>query len=283
MKHVATAALAAFALSLSVPAAAQQDATSTLGPLSSAVEAFGGGVGQSLMGGDSIFVYAQGRARLGVVPVSTPVAAPVSAGYFVSVSFDAPTAAEAIGKRDALVEKLRALGVLFKTGVEVSDAAVTLGEQCNPGRMTMACGVPMAIRPPSKAAVDTADAQPKFNARATVKIMEPAAGQTAAMLDAVHQAGADNIGGGDDANPYARYRPTSLFNLATTAAANDKGWDEATRNAVRAARAQAALLAAADGRDVGQARQILLLTRTADGADATVTVAVRFDLAKPKP
>ena len=126
-------------------------------------------------------------------------------------------------------------------------------------------------RLPPRAAEETADAPLKFNARATVKIMEPAAGQTAAMLDAAHEAGADNIGG-DDANPYARYRPTSLLNLATTAApmsTRPSGTRQRMSPCGQAARTRGRVSAGwADGRDVGQARQILLLTRTVDGADA---------------
>jgi len=47
------------------------------------------------------------------------------------------------------------------------------------------------------------------------------------------------------------------------------------------ARRQADVLASAAGRRVGDARQVLMIAKTVQAEDATVTVAVRYGLVPP--
>jgi hypothetical protein len=283
MKLVATTLAAVMAIAVSQSARAQ-DASSYMGVFSTVAEGFGQSVGQSLGGGQSVFVYAQGRAKL-------PVAPPSVDAYLVQVSDDGPTAADAAGKRDALIAKLRGVAQRFNVTMDVSEQTIAFGDPCaragrrgvaNPAAceaMSMA-GDPTAAPADGKAA---GPPKPEFTARAALRFPEPVAGQGPAFLDALHAAGADNIGVADDQQLalYARMRANPL-GFGVAAPGDDKVWEAASRDAVRAARSQASILAQADGREVGEARQILFLTRTANGGDATVTVAVRFELLPAK-
>src|SRR5262249_47813795 len=114
--------------------------------------------------------------------------------------------------------------------------------------------------------------KPQFTARATVKFGAPSAEKTGPFLDALRNAGADNIGSADDMNPViARVRATP--GAAELAKVPPGAWDAAAKDAINAARGQATVLAQADGREVGEARQILFLARTVDSQGAAVTVA----------
>jgi hypothetical protein len=288
MKRLATF-LAAAAVLAAGPTAAQ-DMGGYAGMFSAVADGMGQGVGQSISGAHSVFVYAQGRAAIrGVAPATAASAKPET--YQVQVAFTGPTAVEAAGKRDALLARLAAVAQRFNAGIRTSDVAIVLGDPCagRAGRrMIPACFQVMAVAVAPAPAADAPspsqkkpDLAPQFSATADVTFSIADLTQAPAFLDALHAAGVDAIGNMDETGmaPNLFMRPNAF---AAAAAVDEKTWDDATRDAVRAARRQAGILAEADGRSVGEARQILFLARTVDGGQATVTVAVRFDLAGSK-
>jgi hypothetical protein len=285
MKRLAIVLAAAAAFAVAGPAAAQEMGTYA-GTFTAIADGLGQSVGQGISGSQSVFVYAQGHAAISGAPVaaSTSASGPVKPEtYQVQVAFNAPTAVEAAGKRDALLGQMQAVAQRFNATMRTSEVAVVLGDPCNgPSRaMTMACmrraamgmGDPTAA--PAKTSQTPADKQ--FSATAEVSFSMADLSRAPAFLDALHAAGAESIGNMDEPmNVSPMFVRPNTF--AATSGISDKIWDDAARDAVRAARRQAAILAQADGRDVGDARQILFLARSVENDQALVTVAARFDL-----
>jgi len=271
MKLPVIAALAAGVLVAATPAGAQ-DAGALTGLVSTLGEGLGQSLGQSIAAGQSVFVYATGRSRL---PAAPPGA------YSVPISISAPTAVDAARQRDALLARLRAVAVQYGAASAVSDAAISLGDTGaggfhlnfpipGTGGATGGAGPGDGSTPPPK---------PQFEAKATLLLGEPAPGKAAEFLDALHAAGADSIASGDGQSAFSRLTASYLGHAPQV---DPKIWDDATRAAIQNAHDQAATLAAAAGRTVGEARQILFLAKTIDGDDASVTVAVRFGFADGK-
>jgi hypothetical protein len=287
MKRLAIVLAAIAAVAVGSPAAAQ-DMGTYAGTFTAIADGLGQSVGQGISSSQSVFVYAQGHAAISgaPAPASASPSGPVKPEtYQVQVVFNAPTAVEAAGKRDALLGQMQAVAQRFNATMRTSEVAVVLGDPCSgPSRtMAMACmrRAAMAMGDPTTAAPAKASQTPaekQFSATAEVSFSMADLSRAPAFLDALHAAGADSIGNMDEpvnvSNIFAR--PNTY---AATSAISDKIWDDAARDAVRAARRQAGILAQADGRDVGAARQILFLSRTVESDQAVVTVAVRFDLA----
>lgn len=270
MKRLATVALAAALIGLAQPAAAQ-DAGAIAGLLSTVGEGVGQSLGQAIVGGESIFVYARGSAKL---------PAPQPGAYSVQVTTSAPTAVVAAGQRDAEIDALRAVAVRFSAPFAVTGETLSLGDASGGGGFHL----PLGLSTPSGAATSqdgTAAAKPNFDAKATVLLGEPASGKDAEFLDALHQAGADSIASGDGQSLFNRVAASYLGGQHPPPV-DPKLLDAATRDAIRSAHDQAATLAEAAGRQVGEARQILFLARGVDGDQATVMVAVRFGFADAK-
>jgi hypothetical protein len=269
MKLIAIAALAAGVLAVAGPAAAQ-DAGALTGLVSTVGEGLGESLGQSITGGQSIFVYATGKAKL---PAAPPGA------YSVQVTISAPTAVDAARQRDDELARLRAVAGQFGAASEVRAQSLSLGAANTGGfqlPFTMPTGGGAAgaggdgATPPPK---------PQFEAKATLLLGEPAPGKAPAFLDALHAAGADAIASGDGQSAFSRLTASYLGGAPDM---DPKVWDDATRDAIKTAHDQAATLAAAAGRTVGEARQILFLAKVVTGDEATVTVAVRFGFADGK-
>jgi len=270
MKLPVIAALAAGVLVAATPAGAQ-DAGALTGLVSTLGEGLGQSLGQSIAGGQSVFVYATGRSRL---PAAPPGA------YSVPISISAPTAVDAARQRDALLARLRAVAVQYGAASAVSDAAISLGDN-SAGGFHLNFPIPGATGASGAAGGDgsTPATKPQFEAKATLLLGEPAPGKAAEFLDALHAAGADSIASGDGQSAFSRLTASYLGHAPQV---DPKIWDDATRAAIQNAHDQAATLAAAAGRTVGEARQILFLAKTIDGDDASVTVAVRFGFADGK-
>jgi len=268
MKRCTSLAVALAAL-LAATAARAQDAGDFAGALAVAGEGIGQSLGQSMQDAESVFVYARGRA---------PLPSPTPSAYQVEVSASAPSAVDAAAQRDGAVERLRAAARAFGAPSAVTDQSISLGDATQP--MSFAPAVRAAI---GKAAPDAApETKPMFAAKATMRFGEPANGKAPAFLDALRAAGADSITSQGEGQGSLFTRAISSLSQKAAPEPAEAVWDAATNDAVRAAREQAEVLATAAGRQLGPARQVLLLWRAFDGKEATVTVAVRFGFAAAK-
>jgi hypothetical protein len=142
-----------------------------------------------------------------------------------------------------------------------------------PGEMT----APVAVKPAGPPAAESA--APDFIARAAVGFRPSDPRQVPAFLDALAAAGIE-VGAPAKGSSLAAIMATMIPSADSAGAGSpDVGvWDRASANAIAEARRQASVLAAAAGRQVGEALQILLLTRNTQANEASVTVAVRFAL-----
>ena len=257
MKRCTSLAVALAAL-LAATAARAQDAGDFAGALAVAGEGIGQSLGQSMQDAESVFVYARGRA---------PLPSPTPSAYQVEVSASAPSAVDAAAQRDGAVERLRAAARAFGAPSAVTDQSISLGD---------------ATQPMSFAPAAAPETKPMFAAKATMRFGEPANGKAPAFLDALRAAGADSITSQGEGQGSLFTRAISSLSQKAAPEPAEAVWDAATNDAVRAAREQAEVLATAAGRQLGPARQVLLLWRAFDGKEATVTVAVRFGFAAAK-
>jgi hypothetical protein len=129
-----------------------------------------------------------------------------------------------------------------------------------------------AIAPPPEAGVPALPATPpQFTASAALRFTRPAEASMPAFMDALHDAGIDQLTRHQraDSQPVGRrgrpvrHRPRGLSDI------DQAILDKAANAAVTAARAQAEVLAAA-GRHVGQVRQSLMLGKSVQGDKAVV-------------
>ncbi len=97
------------------------------------------------------------------------------------------------------------------------------------------------------------------------------------FLDAIRAAGVESLSGGPAVpGMFNMFQNSQLLGFGDIEKVDDVTWDRASRAAMTEARRQADVLAAAAGRSVGEAQQVMSLTRAIQGGEATVTVAVRF-------
>ena len=97
----------------------------------------------------------------------------------------------------------------------------------------------------------------------------------------------DGAGAGDITDLLNAPKPANvffpqMFGAGQIADIDDAVWNSAGVDAIHRAREQAATLAAAAGRGLGDVTQITFLTKTVKGGDANVIVAVRFALVAGK-
>ena len=278
------ACICAVALTLTLAAAASASAQTTermAGIFAAETDAMGSAVGQSLMGGETIFVYAQGRAK---IPSAAPAPTPVQA-YQTMIEGKAPTAVEAARQRDAKVEAIRAAAARY--GAEVKVVSEIFGIE-GAARIPPVPAVSTAtargmgdyFQPaaPASPAKPSADGARPFAVRTTLRITPAPHSDVPALLDAVHAAGSDDVHAEAPFQNIVTSRAMDLMGFGTTEKVDDAVWQAASTEAFRSAREQARTLAAAAGRELGAARQITYLARTVDGDNASITVAVRFAL-----
>jgi hypothetical protein len=204
--------------------------------------------------------------------------APSETGYTADFVARAPTAAEAMRLRDSMLGRARAAANLNGSAMEAPTTSVSYG---SPAR------IPMQFRPagPSVAAPGASEAPAaaatEFMVTSQVQFGRPAPGREAALLDGLRDAGAESI---RSAGPVPAFNTVAgLFGPAVAASVDPHIWEAAMRDAVRTAREEAGVMAAADGRSLGPAQQMILVSRNLQGGDASVTVAARFALAPPPP
>jgi hypothetical protein len=124
-----------------------------------------------------------------------------------------------------------------------------------------------------------------FVARTGVRFKEPPAVRLPAFLDAIRAAGVDDIRTSLTATPPGLFginASSEVLGFGSVETIDDAIWNAASAAAIRNARGQAQALAMAAGRNLGEARQILVLAKAIQGGEAVVTIAVRFGFA-PKP
>ena len=258
--------------------AAAQDVEKFIGALAAGAEGVGQSLGESMRGGDSIFVSATGRAALPTRPAEA---------YIIDVESKAPSVVEAARLRDQRVQAARAMARRFNMNVEIGVSGLSrIGD--GSGSLFHLPGQPADDAPgPGSKDVDdkTAPPKPKFAAHTEMRFSAADPGQFPAFLDALDAAGVDiPAGGGSGSGIMALLSQKSAASLgfATVEAADDATWDRASQNALAEARRQATVLAAAAGRPLGEVKQILFFMRTVEGEKASVTLAVRYGFAPPR-
>jgi hypothetical protein len=248
---------AALILAALATGASAQVSGATAGIVAAGAEGLGQGLGAGITGTASVFVTATGNASL-----------PISSGdtYLATIEGKAPTAMEAARLRDQRLEAARAIAQRFHAGVEV-DASGIWRETAKVAPPRPAGSGPPSGGGAAKPAIPPAadEVGRDFIARTTVRFAPSDSRQDPALLDALDAAG---IVGASAPSP--------------SQGADDAATDMAGQKAIAEARRQATVLASAAGRQVGEAQRILLLLKNTKGAEATVTVAVRFALTPVK-
>jgi hypothetical protein len=255
MKTLAmTAALAAVLVAGGAAAQAVDNIVSTF---AGAADVAGHGMAEGAAAGPSVFVTAIGHA-----------ARPRTGAQVFSI--DVQASAEHAGvAAHALAEMVEVtLAAAHKAGVTaiVAEQGFTGAGEVNP----MAAMLKLGGDKDDKTAEPKT---PKVTAKATIWLTAPDVAHEAGLLDAL---GAAHLDYKLSAKAKS-FIPGLDLNKATDAI-EPAVWDEATRRAMIEARRQATLAAGADGAGVGEARQIVILTRSSEPGQVSVTVAVRFAL-----
>ena len=115
MTRVLIGALAAATL-IAGPAAAQES-SSFVGLLATSMEGLGQTLGESIVGGQSIFLTAHGQAKL---------PAPLTGSYFINVDGKSASATDAARQREQKLAELRAVAQRFGVDMEVGDSRFSL-------------------------------------------------------------------------------------------------------------------------------------------------------------
>ena len=274
---VAVAVVVACALATSASA---QQADRFAAGLATAVEGMGQSLAQSALSGSSVFVTATGHAPLSAYPAPP---------YVAKIEERTSSAVEAARLRAAKMDVVSGLARRFAVTIEMTNPSFSL-ENAKSGRNTplgaVAVGVVAAATSNTEpvkgqgAATPADKSGPVFVARASVRFQASANSRLPEFLDALEAAGIDQIsGGGATSNALSFLQTNEILGIGAIDKVDDAVWDQASRAAVAEARRQATVLAVAAGRSLGEAHEIIALTRNIQGADATVTLAARFAFA----
>lgn len=270
-------AVAAATLAITTPVAAQDIA----GPVAAAVDQFGQSLAESMTGGPGLFVTAQGEAALPTA-ASTPMT--------LTIKGTGRTAVEAVGDRNAQLERVRSVANRFDVAMDVgaTNYAIASAEAWMPASDAWAAALPGGsdapdavvdvelIEPISDETAASADTR-TVTASVQVKLDRPNESRLPDFVDALVEAGVTDLD--DSLNGLNLGAMTPFLSLLGLDGARDPGegvWNQATADAVRKARAQAEAIAGASGRSLGPVRYVSVLMRSHDGENALVSVAVRF-------
>jgi uncharacterized protein YggE len=271
------------ALCLCMGAAHAQQADKFASGLATAMEGLGQSLGETALSGQSVFVTATGRA---------PLPAERGVSYTTIIEARAATAVEAAHVRDERISAIEAAARKF--GVVIDSQSSSFGLEkaptnrnhlspgVSPAHAAMAAPPGVVITPPAHA-VDEPPSEPKFIAKTTVKFVAAHPAHLADFLDALREAGADDLQGGSASpSPLNMFQGNTVLGLGAVEKVDESLWDQASRAAMTAARHQAEVLATAAGRPLGEIREVMVLNRGTQGDDATVTLSVRFAFAPGK-
>lgn len=270
-------AVAAATLAITTPVAAQDIA----GPVAAAVDQFGQSLAESMTGGPGLFVTAQGEAALPAA-ASTPMT--------LTIKGTGRTAVEAVGDRNAQLERVRSVANRFDVTMDVgaTNYAIASAEAWMPASDAWAAALPGGsdapdavvdvelIEPISDETAASADTR-TVTASVQVKLDRPNESRLPDFVDALVEAGVTDLD--DSLNGLNLGAMTPFLSLLGLDGARDPGegvWNQATADGVRKARAQAEAIAGASGRSLGPVRYVSVLMRSHDGENALVSVAVRF-------
>jgi|GEM_PF-2001582 len=279
------------AMTVLTTAASAQDASKWTSALATFGEGFGQGVGEAVNGGASVFVTATGRARIPNQAADVEI---------ITVEGKATSATEATRIRDGRLATAQTLARRFGVTLDVGESNFsrqqnnTLSFQNRDAeRAAIAANAaasmssptappPLKIAPPGRPA--TSGAEQEFITRTNVRLRSPDPERMASFLDALIGAGVDIdfVANGGVGFPNSLFRNNEVLGFGALEKIDDSIWDQASANAIAEARRQATVFATAAGRQVGEAKQILLLGRGSQGDEASVTVAVRFAFAPTK-
>lgn len=268
--------IAAAALSVAGGARAQ-DVGGFAGLMATAVEGVGQSLGEAATAGSSVFVTGKGYARL---------PAPLASAYFINIEGKAASAVDAARIRDQRLDQLRAVSKRFGVEMEIGDSAFareidTEAQQAAIRKRNAERAAERAAHPGQAPVLDSGlpEAPRVFVAKTGVRFKSPDAARLPAFLDALAAAGADELSEGLGARggmPNLFSAATEVLGFGSVQSVDAAIWDKASADAVANARHQAEVLATASGRELGEVRQILSLTRGVEGDKASVTLAVRF-------
>jgi hypothetical protein len=262
------------------PAASAQNVNAYAGLMAAGVEGFGQTIGEAAVGGSSVFVTATGHAGL---------PAPIADAYLINIEGQSASAVEASKVHDDRLKTAQSIARQFNVAVDIGSTSFSREEdqlalmrrnarmqaQFQAQRNAGAVATPMMDQPQEPERV--------FVVRTGVRFRASNAAQFPAFLDALKAAGVDNLSG-NLGGPSAlnMFRSSEVLGFGALAKVDEAIWDRASQDAMAAARRQAQVLAAASGREVGDVKQILFLTRSVEGDEVSVMVAARFGFAPAK-
>lgn len=217
-------------------------------------EGIGQGIGEAASGGQSVFVTATGREVLSEA-VDT---------YVTNIEGRSASAVDAVKMREDRLATAQALAQKFGIAIEPGLRTIE-GDTVMPPAHT-ADAHPVRGARSALPQATAAEAGRVFVARSSVSFKALDTAQVPAFLDALTAAGMDAD---------VRLR-LSAMNTAETV--DDAVWDRASQKAVASALHEAQVLAKAAGREVGDAEQIMVLSKSMQGNGAIVTLSVRYML-----
>jgi hypothetical protein len=255
--------------------AAAQDASPLTSMFAAGVEAFGQSLGESMTSGSSIFVTATGHANL---------PSPLTDAYLVNIEGRSASAVEAQHLRDQRLQAARAAAAKFGVTVEVGSTAFTHENDPAAQQRRRNQATAERLAHPGVPVVEPVVADERvFVARTGVRFRAADPQRLPAFLDALQAAGVDspsgNLGAVNTGFAGILNQSTQVLGFGSAEQIDPALWDHAGQEAIADARRQASILAAAAGRTLGEARQVLVLTRSVQGSTASVTVAVRYAFA----
>lgn len=273
------------AITVLTTTASAQDVAKWTGAAATITEGIGQSLGEAMNGGASVFVTATGRVRIPTRAAEVEV---------IVIEGKAPSAMEAARLREQHLETFQILAHRFGVTLDVGQSQFSHvgGSMIAAGRDEANAAASIARRPPppplmipNAAQPAAPDAQSEFIARTDVRFGSSDPRRLASFLDALKGAGVEMafVQNGTIGFPNFLARNNEFLSFGAVENIDDSVWDQASARAVAEARRQATVLAAAAGRQVGDAKQILLLSRSSQGAEASVTVAARFAFAFAPP
>ena len=269
MRPILAVAVASFALTVAASAKAQE-AGNILGVIASQFQALGQGIGRGAAGGDDIYVYTVGKAPLD--PALILAWQTRNPDFLMTAQGTSVKAVDAVRKREAVIERLRAAVTKLGGTIEISDATIA------PEGFVAASGLQFLGRTPAADAADEKSGKPpQWVATADVKLISPSPEKLPELLDALRAAGVENLHPDPDAANFL-HRYYDSWSYSATGKVDDATWNAANADAVRTATVQAKALASASGRELGPVSQITYLVRSTDGKQAFVAITARFHL-----
>ena len=264
------------------PAAWAQDAGQLGGVVAAGAETFGQALGAAASGGSNVVVTATGHAAL---------SAPAAQTFAVDVQGQDASAVAAWKQHGQRLQALQGLAARYGVALELGSTTIRREVDVKAMRAAQARDLAAHARTPGASAPVPVFVPPMFDqgpqvfvVSTGVRFRASSEAQLPAFLDAL---GASDIEVAATGSTLT-FAAASLLGSSEVLGFGDLGktdepaWDHAIDDAMAAARRQAHVLAAASGREVGEVRQVILLTRSIQGDQANVTLAVAYSFA-PRP